>query len=182
MTTTTEIQQSPSQVLESEISKLQAEIPRLKAERDQLGRIPMLPVGADPGEVAEKISSSVSGNAGRLRGIDSALATLTESLTAKQRQLAQTKEQERKQDATQKMAELHQKAISQCERINQMSRLLEAEVGKLRETERAIASPRHVVMPSYQYPYLLVDENATVLQAGWSTVGCHVGPRPLRSV
>lgn len=178
---TTETKQNHSQVLAGEIDRLQSEIPRLKLERDTLGRIPILPVGADPSEIAEKISSSVSGNSSRLRGIDSALATLTKSLASKRLQLAELREAERKADATQALAELHQKAISQCEKINQISQLLETEVSRLRQTERELAPARHVVMPGYPYPYLSVDETATVLSAQWSTVGVHVTVRPLHS-
>lgn len=178
--TTTEVQ-THAQVLADEIAQLQIELPKLTAQRQEFAQFPALPPDAKPSVVAERIAASVTDNAGKIRGLDAAISTLQSTLVSKQRQLATAKETERKEKATQKMAELHQQGIRQCERINTLTEMLEAEVSRLRQTEREIAPARHIVMPGYQNPYLLLDETATVLKAGWSTVGIHVSVRPLRS-
>lgn len=179
---TTQLQhQSPSQVLADEIAQLQLELPKLTAERQRFAQFPALPPDAKPAQVAERISASVVDSAPRIRGLDMAITTLQSTLATKRAQLATAKETERKEKATEKMAELHQQGIRQCERINTLTEMLEAEVSRLRQTERELAPARHVVMPGYPYPYLSVDETATVLKAGWSTVGCHLTVRPLRS-
>lgn len=175
-------QLSPSQNLESEISRLQSEIPRLKAERDTLGRIPILPVGADPSEIAEKISKSVSGNSSRLRGIDSALATLTKSLASKRLQLAELRETERRADLSYRMELLHEDATRSCEKINQISQLLEAEISRLRTIEQAVHPIWYALQPYRPYPYVHSDENLTIIEASTTEVGHHLSARPLRSV
>lgn len=176
---TTETKQTESQLLAGEIDKLQSEIPRLKLERDTLGKIPMLPVGADPTEVAQKISSSVTANAARLRGIDAAIGNLTESLAAKKNQLAQLRQQEEKAAAWEQLDQAKAKMRIHRDRVNEMSRLIEMELQQLRDLEKASGGARWTVYPFQQsYQFFDVPQDIQVPEVGSDDVHFYVTMRP----
>lgn len=177
---TPETKQTESQLLAGEIDKLQSEIPRLKLERDTLGKIPMLPVGADPAVVAQKISSSVSANAGRLRGIDAAIATLTESLAAKKTQLTGLLQQEKKTAAWEQLKQVKGEMRLHCEKINGAVEFIESELQQLRDLEKASAGARWTIYPfPPDYPFLGLDPNLTMPHAIAGETSFGVAPRPV---
>lgn len=178
---TTEVQ-SHAQALADEIAQLQIELPKLTAQRQELAQFPSLPPDANPAEVAQRIAASVTDNAGKIRGLDAAIANLQSTLASKRLQLAQAKETERRADLSYRMGLLHEDATRSCEKINQISALLEAEISRLRAIEQAVHPIRYALQSYRPYPYVYSDETLTVIEASTTEVGHHLLARPLRSV
>lgn len=106
---------SSTKILAAEVAQIQSKLPKLQLKRQKLAQFPSLRPDASPDAVAQKIATSVTSNASKIRGLDAAIATLAEDLAAKQRQLAKTQVAERKQSATLQLEKLHQEAISRGE-------------------------------------------------------------------
>lgn len=171
-----------SQQLGQEITELMAEIPRLKLQRQKLAQLPALPKDAQPEKIAQSIADMVAKNAGRLKGLDNAIASLSHSLETKRRQLVDAEQRERREAAQQKLDQLHKEAVKKCEMINRMSQVLEGELRELRQLERELIPIRHTAMPGYNQPYFFCEDELALPRASWSTVGVAVTKRVLHQI
>lgn len=172
--------ESRSSVLEVEVNELQVELQQLQSKREELSRRPVFSENTSAAEVAQRVVSTVSQNAGSLRAVDSTIEVLMERLGSKRSQLSKAQEAERKSAAQQEVDAAVVEMKICCDRINEMSRLVEDELQKLQSLAAQCGPARWVLHPFQTYtPFLAFDPNLTMPHAIAGETSFGVQPRPV---
>jgi len=174
--------QDPSEFLTTEVERLQVELKKLEAERQDRSRIPVLAADANPQKVAEQVTASVAGNGPCIRRLDAAIATLSEVIAAKKRQIVQLQEQEARAAARVRVEAAMNRIHEHCQKINAAVAFIAGEIESLKVIEAETRADRWTLFP-YPRSYNFVDlpQNLTLPQATATDVNCYIKLCPLGS-
>ncbi len=172
--------ESGSRLLEVEVNDLQIELQRLQTNREELARRPVFAQDAPAAEVAQRIVSTVSQNAGSLRAMDAAIEVLMERLTGKRSQLAQAQDLQRKAQLQQEIDQVRSEMADVCDRVNEASNYITEQVDKLKALETKLIPLRQRLNPNTgDYPYFVLSEPLSVPRATHNDIQTCLEPRPL---